>query len=262
MKPLLSEENVGVIKRLAADPALYAFDFDGTLAPIVQYPKDATISKMTMGYLKQLNDIVPMAIISGRSLEDLESRFLFRPRFLVGNHGLEGIGPNSMSLEQAKITSDKWRALLDMQLFEIRRLQGVEIENKTYSIAIHYRRAPDKGDAKLAILNAISTLELPARVIAGKSVINLLPSGAPHKGVALLDIMTKEALSSALYIGDDDTDEDAFALPTEQVLSIRVGEKTDSQAEYFIKTQDDINRLLRLLIDCTRRAQRAHGRRD
>lgn len=85
-------------------------------------------------------------------------------------------------------------------------------------------------------------------MILGKSVINLVPPGAPHKGVALLEAMMTLNLKCALYIGDDDTDEDVFSLPDTNIISIRVGEKRASHAQFFIKRQTEVNNILKKLI--------------
>jgi trehalose 6-phosphate phosphatase len=72
--------------------------------------------------------------------------------------------------------------------------------------------------------------------------------GAPHKGVAILELMKLAKSKRVLYIGDDDTDEDVFSLTNEKIMSIRVGEKKISNAHYYIQRQSEINRLLKYLI--------------
>ncbi len=125
---------------------------------------------------------------------------------------------------------------------------GVSIENKSYSIALHYRKSRNKKKSRVDLFNQIQTLTPPPRVILGKCVMNLVPAGAPHKGVALLELMLSLNLKCAFYIGDDDTDEDVFSLPDSRIISVRVGRKKTSQAQFYINRQAKINKVLRKLI--------------
>jgi trehalose-phosphatase len=89
--------------------------------------------------------------------------------------------------------------------------KGVRIENKTFSVAVHYRRSREKKKARAAILEAAAALG-PIRVIGGKQVVNILPEGAPHKGIALERERHRLRRDTAIYVGDDETDEDVFGL--------------------------------------------------
>lgn len=246
MKYLFSKNNLIHLQSLSFAKTLYAFDFDGTLSKIVQLPQDAYMSKVTLLLIKQLNDLAPLAIISGRSVSDLKKRVPFEPKYLVGNHGLEGILKNQGTLEKAQIVCAQWHTDLLNSSFE----SGIEIEDKIYSLAIHYRRARNKTDAKNKIFNSIESLNPEPRVISGKSVLNLIPAGAPHKGTAILELMRQTKSKKVFYIGDDDTDEDVFSFPYENsaLMSVRVGFKKTSNASYFLERQSEINRLLKLLI--------------
>lgn len=246
MMSLFSKGSLVVLESLSFTKTLYAFDFDGTLARIVRDPEVAKMSETTENLLIQLSELVPVAIISGRSIEDLKKRISFRPHFLIGNHGLEGLKDTENSLEKAHRQSQSWVRILSEANFE----SGVEIENKTYSVAIHYRKSRKKTKARSQIKLAIESLNPKPHVILGKCVVNLIPAGAPHKGAALLKLIRESNLKHAFYIGDDDTDEDVFSLPYQigQIMSVRVGKKNRSSASYYIDRQSEINRLIRLLI--------------
>ena len=175
----------------------------------------------------------------------MKQRLLFQPQYLVGNNGLEGLGNKNGKLRQAEEDCRAWKSNLEKIEFGA----GVEIEDKTYSLAVHYRRSRNKKRVREQIRKSVATLSPLPRVITGKSVVNLLPVGAPHKGLAVLELMKKAETKHAFYIGDDDTDEDVFSLPNGHiVMATRVGEKKNSHAKYFIKRQSEINRLLKLLI--------------
>jgi trehalose 6-phosphate phosphatase len=139
--------------------------------------------------------------------------------------------------------------------------KGVVIENKVFSLAIHYRLSRQRQAARSAIEAALSSLDR-VRVVGGKRVYNVLPEDAPHKGVALLAARARAACDAAVYIGDDDTDEDVFGLDDPgRLLSVRVGASTTSRASYFISNQRDIDSFLTILLDCGRNRQPVDGQK-
>ena len=246
MKNLFSSENLKLLEALSFTQSLYAFDFDGTLSKIVQRSQDATIVASTDALLKQLSKHAPVAIISSRSIKDLKSRLKFIPPYLIGNHGLEGLGIRPDALDLAHKICANWKLYLEDHL--PLESSGIAIEDKSFSLAIHYRKCSAKKKAKIDILKIVSNLDPKPRIILGKCVINLLPTGAPHKGVALVELMIQAEIKSALYIGDDDTDEDVFSLPNARILTVRVGKKATSQAQFYIEGQQEINRLLKTIL--------------
>lgn len=246
MMPLFSKSSLTVLESLTFTKTLYAFDFDGTLARIVREPSAARMTSNTTGLLTELCRLAPVAVISGRSAHDLRQRLGFEPPFLAGNHGLEGSGLGQLSLLRAKQNCHRWVSSLESAGFG----PGVEIEDKRFSIAVHYRRSRQKAADKIAIERAIASLCPTPRVLMGKCVYNLVPANAPHKGIALLKIMEKVGARHAFYIGDDETDEDVFDLAYNkgQLMTVRVGRKLRSRARFFVEKQSDINRVLQSLI--------------
>lgn len=248
MKKLFSPDNLKLLEALSFTPTLYAFDFDGTLSKIVSNLQDATIRSSTDLLLKKLAEHAPVAIISGRSIADLRTRLKFTPPHLIGNHGLEGLGTRPDALKLAhKICAD-WKQYLENHLPKEDLRSGLEIEDKSFSIAVHYRKCTAKKKAKIDILNVVANLDPKPRIILGKCVVNLLPPGAPHKGVALVELMFQTEIKSAFYIGDDDTDEDVFSLPNARILTVRVGRKKTSQSQFYIHEQGEINRVLKTIL--------------
>lgn len=246
MKYLFSKSGLQILESLAFTRTLYAFDFDGTLAPIVSVPDKARASKVTESLLQSISDRVPVAVISGRAISDLKKRLGFFPEHLIGNHGLEGLSLRNESSQQAQKICADWKNQLQKK-WQLE--SGIFVEDKTYSLALHYRKARNKKDARAQLFEKIEKLQPAPRIILGKCVINLIPTGAPHKGVALLELMMHSGLKCALYVGDDDTDEDVFSLPDARIISIRVGEKKSSNAQFFIKRQSEMNRLLKFLLE-------------
>lgn len=244
MKKLLTPGGIKILESLSFTPTLYAFDFDGTLSKIVRDPSAASIRSATDKLLRELASHAEVAVISGRSIQDLKKHLKFTPRYLIGNHGLEGLGTQTNALEKARAACATWkRHLLDFEFDP-----AVEIEDKAYSLAIHYRKCSGKKKAKASILAATSQLSPAPRIILGKCVVNIVPPGAPHKGTALEELMRQTGITSAFYIGDDDTDEDIFSLPNARILSVRVGNKLNSEAQYYLQVQSDIDKMLRTIV--------------
>ncbi len=114
---------------------------------------------------------------------------------------------------------------------------------------LHYRQAPDKRAARAAIDAAIAALPVPMRLVPGKLVVNLVPAEAPHKGDALQALCARTRAAAALFVGDDVTDEDVFALGSRGgLVGVRVGRSRTSAAPYYIRDQRAVDILLTRLI--------------
>jgi trehalose 6-phosphate phosphatase len=241
MRHILSRANRGLLQQFAWSNALLAFDYDGTLAPIVADPVNARMRATTRRLLEEAARLYPCAVVSGRGQKDV----LRRTRGValaaaIGNHGLE---PSETGARYAAEVR-RWRPLLAA----LARVPGVLIEDKTYSLAIHYRRSREKKKARAAILAVTASLGA-VRVIGGKQVFNVLPEGAPHKGIALERERARLGCDTAIFVGDDETDEDVFALDQPgRLLGIRVGTRAGSMAHYFLRDQREVDGLLSALV--------------
>jgi trehalose 6-phosphate phosphatase len=244
MKNLLLPRNVEVLGKLASSRALLAFDFDGTLAPIVTGPTEAGMRVSTRRLFRRVCELFPTAVISGRGRGDVAGRLCgARVKYVVGNHGAEDGRRSKLK-----------KSLLDEARVQLQELAahtpGLQLEDKGLSLSVHYRRVKHPVAAKRSILKVLQQLRRPLRAMGGKMVINVLPEGARDKGHALLELCRQTHSKVALYVGDDVTDEDVFALKQpRRVLGVRIGRSAQSAAEYYVKTQDDIDALLRRLIE-------------
>ena len=243
MKHLLSRDAQAVLARFAWSRTLLAFDFDGTLAPIVARPEDAQMRASTRSRLVKLARRYPCAVISGRGFSDVKARIAGVPVIaVIGNHGLE---PSKHMRDHAAVVS-AWPPRLSRYLESDR---GIEIEDKRYSLAVHYRRSRRKRAARVLIAKAIAELGPGVRAIAGKQVVNVVPVGAPNKGIALERLRDKGGFDTTVYVGDDVTDEDVFGLDQPgRLLSIRIGKTRTTGAAYYLRQQSEIDRLLDRLI--------------
>jgi trehalose 6-phosphate phosphatase len=255
MKDILSQSNREILQQYAWSNLLLAFDYDGTLAPIVSNPARAAMRDSTRRLLAEVATRYPCIVVSGRAQRDA-SRWLrgIPLRQVIGNHGVEPWQATPPLMAEVR----RWTPLLRRRLAG---LKGVWIEDKTFSVALHYRQSREKKKARAAILEAAADLG-PARLIGGKLVINILPEGAPHKGMALLRERDRLRCDTALYLGDDVTDEDVFGLDEPgRLLAIRVGPKRASTASYFVRSQAAVDELLDVLLELRPAARMARTAR-
>jgi trehalose 6-phosphate phosphatase len=255
MHPLLSDIGLQRLDAIAASRLLCAFDFDGTLAPIVSQPGLARLPEEVREQLISLSAYAPVAVITGRSIDDIRERLGFDPDFIVGNHGMEGVpGMESHAALHEQLCAD-WREHLGSALSAPRFDSGVYVEDKRDSLSVHYRQARDPDFVAQALQALFIKLMPRPRVVAGKYVFNLLPQDAMHKGDALEQLMLTGNAHNALYVGDDVTDEDVFRLRRRDVVSVRIESTVDSAADFFLPQQRDILQLL----DALSRRLRAVG---
>ena len=246
---LFSSAGLAALRDFIDNRTLLAFDLDGTLAPIIANPLEIVISAEVSSRLRALQQIAPVAVITGRSRADALPHLGFTPAYLAGNHGAEGLpGHEGEESEYIKLCSS-WKKQLSALLPD-GDAAGIVLEDKGATLTLHYRNAVDREQAHAEILQAIARLVPPPRSGSGKFVENISPQDAPHKGVAILAIMTHLGCSRALFIGDDETDEDVFRLDDARIMGIRVGMKADSAAGYYLRDQREIGALLERISEC------------
>ena len=223
------------VAQLARAPQLLvACDYDGTVAPLVDDPMAALPYRETVVAMRALA-LLPqthVAVISGRSLRDLATLSRMPQEIhLVGSHGTEfdigfdaGLAPETTAL----------RAQVEVALREIaQRTEGAIVEPKPAAVAFHYRTvAPDAVPARLAEIEAgPGALEgVHLRHLNQVVELALIPT---DKGKALEDIRHRVGASTVLYLGDDRTDEDAFATLAGPDVGVKVGD-APTMAEFRV----------------------------
>ncbi|MEO8372669.1 MAG: trehalose-phosphatase [Candidatus Solibacter sp.] len=240
MRYLLSPASRDVLEQLAGERTLCAFDFDGTLSPIVDHPGRAGIREQTRMLLRQVAALYPCIIVSGRARADLVGRLAgTNVERAIGNHGAENetTPPRSMMVAE-------WR---DSMNRELGKVPGLWVEDKGLSLAVHYRHSSDKAGVRRRILAAARRLP-DARLVGGKQVVNLMPDRASNKGGALAAERTRLGCNWIIYVGDDENDEDAFALEG-NVVGVRIGRKQRSHARYYLRAQSEVDKLLEVLVN-------------
>jgi trehalose 6-phosphate phosphatase len=207
----------------------------------VPEPDRAAIRARTRRLLKTLAQLYPCIVVSGRSRRDVRRRLGgIGFKEVIGNHGIE---PGGSSKALAR-TVQAWVPRIE----KLTTIEGVVLEEKQFSVSVHYRKVRRKKPAIQAIRKAVKALP-GAHLVGGKQVINVVPRGAPDKGRAVEGLRRKRKYDHVIYVGDDETDENAFAMErTRRLLGIRVGAKRSSRARFYIRDQREIDRLLASLI--------------
>lgn len=236
------------LKELLKPGMLCAFDFDGTLAPIVTEPERARIPLPILRRLAALAEFTPVAIITGRSLEDISIRLDFFPEFVIGNHGMEGVPGWEQRAEAYRTNCSLWHARLQAALHASAFDPGVWIEDKIYSLSVHYRLAVDRSGTENRLRKLLPEVLPEAKVVDGKCVFNIVPPDAPDKGEALSHLCELTGAPGAVYVGDDITDESVFRLSRRDLLTVRVERSTDTAADFYLQERMDMVPLLDALL--------------
>jgi trehalose 6-phosphate phosphatase len=233
-------------------------DFDGTLVPIRRDPGQCYLSPDTKRLLESIlgSGKSAVTILSGRSLSDLRKRLSVRGAFYAGSHGLEISGPGIQFVHKdahlAKPVLDNILRAIQEQLDGC---EGILIENKPYSFAIHYRNAATETVPFMRKLFYSVITREPAdaqsfTVMKGKKVLELLPRVSWNKGTAALHIMRKlDGKYLPICVGDDATDETLFEAFCEKGITIRVGPSRRTAARCHLKGQWEVPFLLKQIDD-------------
>ncbi len=247
MHHLFTAEGDAAVAAVLSHAPLLAFDFDGTLAPIVPRPQDARISQAVAMRLRALAMHFPVAIVTGRTIDDVRSRLGFEPHFVMGNHGAEDdADPDAVAALSSKL--DPLRERLRLRELEV-NAAGIFVEDKGPSIALHYRLARERGQALALIHDFLSVSTDTFRIFAGKMVVNVMPANAPDKADAVLALVQRSGSGAAFFAGDDVNDEPVFEAAADNWLTVRVGrDDRSSAARFFLDGPNEMAMLLERML--------------
>lgn len=169
-----------------------------------------------------------VAIVSGRALRDLQSLCPAAGCWFVGGHGNEpgagveiGSGLERQRRQQARLELERLAPEVRQRLAQ---WPGSRVEVKPYSLALHYRQAPEWAGAIQEYFSEVTQSPSGAslRVMQGRLVVELLPADALTKGHAVQRLRSRLGCDMAFYFGDDTTDEDVFRLHDEHIVGIKI----------------------------------------
>jgi trehalose 6-phosphate phosphatase len=217
----------------AAGPGglLVGLDVDGVLAPIVERADRASLLPGVSDVLASLGALTPVAVVSGRSLVDLEERYSFPPAVtVVGSHGLETRGAQPLTLDDRE---QRCLAEIVNAAEEARTMAGAGawLEHKPASVVLHVREArPHSADrATHALVQAARRIEC-AHVKLGHCVVELF-ARPTSKATAIAALRDRVGASCVAFAGDDSTDEEVFSTLEPTDITVRVG-PGDTSARY------------------------------
>jgi trehalose-phosphatase len=247
------------IGEISKEDALFLLlDYDGTLVPIAPTPDEAEPDPGLLTLLRSLTSVDPLkvAVISGRPMEELLAFFPVEGLMLAGNHGAEFAGPGGgiQYLAKEREILPALEKLKSAMMPVVGKARGLFLEDKGVAIALHFRLA-DPGLASEAVEKFAELCRQPwaagsLQILRGKKVIEARSRGA-DKGMAIRQIIKKFSSPRRfpIYIGDDRTDEEAFAVIRDGGLGIRVGEKDqESLARFRLAGPERVRSLLEAIL--------------
>jgi trehalose-phosphatase len=238
-----------------ATPALF-LDYDGTLTPIVAHPDLAVLSDDMRAALERLAAHFPMAIISGRDLADVRSKVGIDGIVYAGSHGCDVDAPDALGgrVQHGVAAVDDVAAARAALTRKVEDIPGAWVEHKTLAVTLHYRQTPpDQVPRVMAAFDEVAAVFFGLRRGTGKMVLELRPGIACYdKGKALLWLLERLEMATGthvpVYIGDDDTDEDAFRAIAGRGVGVRVGDPHDvTAADYTLADVEEVLELFRAL---------------
>jgi trehalose 6-phosphate phosphatase len=227
-----------------AGSVLVFLDFDGTLAPITPGPDQAALASATRRALDRLvrHAHVRVTIVSGRRRSDVITRVRLPRIKYWGLFGFEQHPGCSLPAE-ARLALRTARRQLDAALHDV---DGVELEDKRFSLAVHVRRT--HGAAKRRVRQRVRYCASVSglQILPGREVWNLVPPEIRGKGDAIRRAIGHGRTALPIYVGDDQTDEPAFAAAAAGI-TVRVGDARGTRARYHVADPGDVTRFMEQL---------------
>jgi len=251
------------IKETFNDKDVFLFlDYDGTLTPIAERPELAILSKETKEVLEKLikNECFHVFVVSGRAMADVKKLVNIDNIVYIGNHGFEIEGAG---IDFGNFPFERFREILEYLKWEINKelifFKGAFVEDKGLGLSVHYRMLNLKEESIFKIFLERITQEYLLKneiyIVPGKKVFEIRPPIAWDKGRAVLWLLKahEEAMNNqkavVIYIGDDQTDEDAFKALSKIAVTIHVGNPQSTAAGYFLESPQEVRKFLGYLAD-------------
>ena len=247
-----------IIARIRNRGCVLMLDFDGVLSPIVKLPSEARMSSATRQALTACVKKMPVAIITGRTLPDIEKRVGLRDVIYAGSHGLEWKIDGRVHRKRIyQKTLSAFEVARRSLLRHAKLFPEMFVENKSYGLALGYRSLSTAQARRFRVgaTDIVKKFDRTSRirVIDNLYTFEIMPDSEWTKGDCARHIYNTTAKGSALaiYIGDGLTDEDAFRVFAKSGITIRVGKSHTSFAQYYFQLRSGVNRFLHNISDDT-----------
>ena len=231
-------------------------DYDGTLTPIVERPEDALLPAETRAAIERLAALAPVAIVSGRDLADVRRLIGIEGITYAGSHGFDVVLPDGSAHQRGTEFLPALEAAERDLRARLASVPGAQIEAKRFAIAVHVRRVREElvRDVEAAVAG-VAAADPRLRRTGGKKVFEIRPAVAWDKGKALLwllDVLELGPDVLPVYVGDDETDEDAFRAVRDRGIGVVVrgeGDDRPTLARYTLRDTEEARAFVELLID-------------
>jgi len=262
-RPSVLREWSAMERRMAGRrPALF-LDYDGTLTPIVSRPELAVLTDDARATLRRLASALPTAIISGRGREDVQALVGLDELAFAGSHGFDIVGPGGAQVDHrvAEWVEPVMAEVARRLKPTVSEIDGALLEPKRYSVAVHFRLVSEAELQRVeAAVDAIVDADDRLKKAYGKKVFEIRPDIDWDKGKALLFLLGALGLDRPdvvpFYIGDDVTDEDAFAVLEDRGIGILVSEvPRPTKATFWVQAPWEVYAVFERLLDAEGRSE-------
>lgn len=244
-----------LVERVGRGPVALFLDYDGTLTPIVDDPKEAVLAPETRRAIEELRDRCPVAIVSGRDLDEVREMVGIDDIHYAGSHGFDILEPDGTHHVRGRRYLPALQRSADTMQRRLDGIRGAWVERKRFAVAVHFRTLEDADDDDRieSVVDEVVGQEPTLQKIAGKKIFELRPALEWDKGRTISWMLERLSPEDPLpvYVGDDVTDEDAFRALGQKGIGVVVEGEVDREttADYSLSGPDAVRGFLRALVD-------------
>lgn len=248
---------IGILQKIERGRRVFLFlDYDGTLIPIKKTPDRAVLHPAKRVFLKRLSERSSLCVVSGRGLSEIRRLVAIDDIAYIGNHGLEiSWGQKHWVHPQVIKTRPILREVLRKIRHSTGHFPGILVEDKGATATVHYRLVDPAlwSPLKEMVTKQVGWKRQVLKMSEGKRAFEIKPNLPWNKGKGIqklmgwLDLKERPLL---IYLGDDQTDEDAFRIVNgidRSALTVHVGGKEDTRARYRLANVSEVWTFLRAL---------------
>jgi len=242
---LLDPAHRPTLEDWARGNTLFVFDYDSALAPRNgDRPANGNMSPEMRRHLEALAQNAAVAVISGRTRQELLQRLPHGVQWVMGNHGIDGLPQGMNNADEQRRLCSAWEAHLMSDATLWHDAPGAVIENRGRSLTLRYREAQNPVLARSRLLARAVRLTPAPRIVRGQEAIDLLPPRSFSKAEAINMLMQASDCDHVMVVGEDTTGEPVFQAAPENWLTVQVGTSVHTDARCMLKESDEVGTLL------------------